>query len=109
MPSIEDFRAVSGHQKAAIMMLSLSEDQATKLFSLMDEEEIKELSQAMAQLGTVNSAVVERLFGEFVEQIAATGSLVGSFESTERLLLKTMPKDRVEPLMAKIHGPAEHG
>ena len=98
MPNIDDYRAIRGHQKAAIMMLSLSEDQAMKLFSLMDEEEIKELSQAMAQLGTVNSAVVERLFGEFAEQIAATGSLIGSFESTERLLMKTMPKDRVEAL-----------
>ena len=103
---IDDYRALNGHQKAAIMMLSLSEDQATKLFTLMDEEEIKELSQAMAQLGTVNSIVVERLFGEFAEQIAATGSLIGSFESTERLLMKTMPKDRVESIMDEIRGPA---
>jgi flagellar motor switch protein FliG len=106
MPSIDDYRALNGHQKAAIMMLSLNEDQATKLFSLMDEEEIKELSQAMAQLGTVNSAVVERLFGDFAEQIAATGALIGSFESTERLLMKTMPKDRVESIMDEIRGPA---
>src|SRR5690349_4116714 len=106
MAGIDDYRALNGHQKAAIMMLSLSEDQATKLFTLMDEEEIKELSQAMAQLGTVNSMVVERLFGEFAEQIAATGSLIGSFESTERLLMKTMPKDRVESIMDEIRGPA---
>lgn len=106
MPSIEDFRALNGHQKAAIMMLSLSEEQATMLFSLMDEGEIKELSQTMAQLGSVNSSVVERLFGEFAEQIAATGSLTGSFESTERLLMKTMPKDRVETIMDEIRGPA---
>src|SRR5689334_14166215 len=106
MAGIDDYRALNGHQKAAIMMLSLSEDQATKLFTLMDEEEIKELSQAMAQLGTVNSSVVERLFGEFAEQIAATGSLIGSFESTERLLMKTMPKDRVESIMEELRGPA---
>ncbi|HEY4133655.1 MAG TPA: flagellar motor switch protein FliG [Alphaproteobacteria bacterium] len=106
MPTIEDYRGLNGHQKAAIMMLALSEEQATKLFNLMDEEEIKELSQAMAQLGTVNSLVLERLFGEFVEQLSVTGSLVGSFESTERLLLKTMPKDRVDAIMDEIRGPA---
>jgi flagellar motor switch protein FliG len=104
--TVEDYRALNGHQKAAIMMLALSEEQATKLFSLMDEEEIKELSQAMAQLGTVNSLVLERLFGEFVEQLSMTGSLVGSFESTERLLLKTMPKERVDAIMDEIRGPA---
>lgn len=104
--SIEDYRGLNGHQKAAIMMLALNEEQATKLFSLMDEEEIKELSQAMAQLGTINSVVLERLFGEFVEQLSMTGSLVGSFESTERLLLKTMPKERVDAIMDEIRGPA---
>jgi flagellar motor switch protein FliG len=104
--TIEDYRGLNGHQKAAIMMLALNEDQATKLFSLMDEEEIKELSQAMAQLGTINSVVLERLFGEFVEQLSMTGSLVGSFESTERLLLKTMPKERVDSIMDEIRGPA---
>ncbi|HEU0071334.1 MAG TPA: flagellar motor switch protein FliG [Alphaproteobacteria bacterium] len=104
--TIEDYRGLNGHQKAAIMMLALNEDQATKLFSLMDEEEIKELSQAMAQLGTINAVVLERLFGEFVEQLSATGSLVGSFESTERLLLKTMPKERVDAIMDEIRGPA---
>ena len=104
--TVEDYRGLNGHQKAAIMMLALNEDQATKLFSLMDEEEIKELSQAMAQLGTVNAVVLERLFGEFVEQLSMTGSLVGSFESTERLLLKTMPKERVDAIMDEIRGPA---
>ncbi|MFN4281207.1 MAG: flagellar motor switch protein FliG [Alphaproteobacteria bacterium] len=104
--AVEDYRGLNGHQKAAIMMLALNEDQATKLFSLMDEEEIKELSQAMAQLGTVNAVVLERLFGEFVEQLSMTGSLVGSFESTERLLLKTMPKERVDAIMDEIRGPA---
>ena len=106
MPNVEDYRSLNGHQKAAIMMLALGEEQAMKLFALMDEGEIKELSQTMAQLGAVNSAVVERLFSEFADQIAATGSLTGSFESTERLLLKTMPKDRVEIIMDEIRGPA---
>lgn len=50
----------------------------------------------MANLGTVNAGLVERLFVEFADQISSTGSLVGSFESTERLLLKTLPKERVE-------------
>ena len=106
MASIEDLRALNGHQKAAILMLSLSEDQATKIFSLLDEDEIRELSQAMAQLGNINSAVVEKLYGEFVSQVASTGSLVGSFESTERLLLKTIPKERVDSIMDEIRGPA---
>ncbi|MDR3440781.1 flagellar motor switch protein FliG [Telmatospirillum sp.] len=102
----EDYRSLTGPQKAAILMLSLGEEQSSKIFAMMDDEEIKEISQTMANLGTVNSGVVERLFVEFADQISSTGSLVGSFESTERLLLKTLPKDRVEMIMEEIRGPA---
>jgi flagellar motor switch protein FliG len=102
----EDYRSLTGPQKASILLLSLGEEQSSKLFAMMDDEEIKEISQTMANLGTVNSSVVERLFVEFADQISTTGSLVGSLESTERLLLKTLNKDRVEMIMEEIRGPA---
>jgi flagellar motor switch protein FliG len=60
----------------------------------------------MANLGSVNAGVVERLFVEFADQISSTGSLVGSLDSTERLLLKTMNKERVDLIMEEIRGPA---
>ncbi|MBL4614329.1 MAG: flagellar motor switch protein FliG, partial [Magnetovibrio sp.] len=82
----DDFRALTGPQKAAIFMLSLGDEQSSALFELMDDEEIRELSQIMSGLGSVNSKVVERLFLEFADQLSSTGSLVGSYDSTERLL-----------------------
>ncbi len=102
----DDFRGLEGSQKAAILMLSLSEELAMRLFTLMDDDEIKELSQAMAALGKVDADIVERLFVEFTEGVVQTGSLTGSFESTERLLIKAMPKDRVDSIMEEIRGPA---
>ncbi|MCR9257489.1 MAG: flagellar motor switch protein FliG [Alphaproteobacteria bacterium] len=102
----EDYRSLSGQDKAAIMLMSLGEEHAEKLFSMMDDEEIKEISQVMANLGTVSSNIVERLFVEFAEQISSTGSLVGSFDSTERLLAKVLDGDRVSNIMEEIRGPA---
>ena len=104
--SRDDYRTLTGAEKAAILMLSLGEDHSARLFSLMDEEEIKELSQTMANLGTISSSVVERLFVDFADQISATGSLVGSHESTERLLQKVLGPDRVSAIMEEIRGPA---
>src|SRR5204863_9759494 len=63
-------------------------------------------SQTMANLGTVSSNLVERLFVEFAEMFSQTGSLVGSFDSTERLLSKVLDKDRVDSIMEEIRGPA---
>lgn len=106
MAQREDFRGLTGPQKAAILILSVSEESAMKLFALMDDEEIKEMSQSMAALGRVDSEMVERLFVEFADQVSSTGSLHGSYETTERLLMKAMPGDRVEQIMEEIRGPA---
>jgi flagellar motor switch protein FliG len=106
MPAREDFRTLTGPEKAAILLLAIGEEHAAKLFMLMDDEEIKEISQNMASLGTISSAIVERLFIDFAEQISSTGSLVGSFESTERLLTKVLSKERVGSIMEEIRGPA---
>ena len=87
-------------------MLSLDEEHASQLFSIMDDEEIREISQTMANLGTVSSEVVERLFVEFAEQISSTGSLIGTMASTERLLDKALGSERVATIMEEIRGPA---
>ena len=103
----DDLTQLTGPEKAAIFILSLgSEDQTAKLFGMMDEEEIKEVSQTMANLGQIQSTVVERLFLEFTNQLSATGSLVGSYESTERLLSRVLGKDKVAGIMEEIRGPA---
>jgi flagellar motor switch protein FliG len=102
----EDYRSITGPEKASILLMSLGEDQAAKLLGQMDDEEIKEISQVMAGLGTVSSNIVERLFVEFTEQLSSTGSVVGSLSTTERLLAKALGEERVGEIMEEIRGPA---
>ena len=101
-----DFRSISGTEKAAIIMLSVGEEGAMDLFALMDEDEIRELSQSMAKLGTIDAEVIENLFVEFADQLSSTGSLTGTLASTERLLAKALPGDDVSTIMEEIRGPA---
>ncbi len=102
----EDYRTLSGSEKSAILLLSLSEDQTTQVFEQLDEDEIMLVSQTMSNLGKVSANVTERLFVEFAEQMTSTNSLVGSLDSTERLLIKALGKDRVSTIMEEIRGPA---
>jgi len=102
----DDFRSLSGAEKAAMMLLSVGEDSAAKLFERMDDDEIRELSTTMATLGTLSSDIVESLFMEFVQQISSTGTLTGSYDSTERLLTRVLADDRVDAIMEEIRGPA---
>jgi len=106
MPLREDYRTMTGPEKAALLMLSVGEDNASRLFGLMDDDEIRELSQAMANLGNVSAQMVERLLVEFVDQISSTGSMIGNFDNTERLLSKVLDRDRVGNIMEEIRGPA---
>lgn len=103
--AVDDVRKLTGPEKAAVVLLSLGEEH-TVLWQQLDDEEIKEVSQAMAGLGTVTATVVEEVLVEFVSGIGGSGSLMGSYEQTQRLLASFMPGDRVDALMEEIRGPA---
>lgn len=105
-PQKDDFRKLSGAQKTAIFLMSIGEENATKIFGMMDDEEIKEISMIMSSLGQVSADTVERLFHDFSEQMSATGAVVGTFDNTERLLTKALGKSRVDGIMDEVRGPA---
>jgi flagellar motor switch protein FliG len=102
----EDVRSLTGAERAAIIMLSLGEEHSARIWGMMDEDEVKEVSQVMSNLGTVSSVLVEKLLMDFVSQMSGTGSLMGSYESTERLLAGIMPGEKVSAIMEEIRGPA---
>ena len=102
----DDYRSLNGLQKSALLVMSVGEDTAAKIFQLMHDDEIREISQTMANLGTVNATVIERLFVEFADQISSTGTLTGTYESTERLLSKVLDRSKVDTIMEEIRGPA---
>jgi flagellar motor switch protein FliG len=102
---VTDPAKLTGPEKAAVVLLALGEDHA-QIWQQLDDDEIKEISQAMASLGTVQASVVEDLLVEFVSGMSSTGAIMGSFEQTQRLLASIMPPDKVEQLMEEIRGPA---
>ncbi len=104
-PAVEDPNKLTGPEKAAVILLALGEDH-TQIWSQLDDEEIKEISQAMSSLGTISATAVEQILLEFVSGMSGTGAIMGSFEGTQRLLSAIMPHDKVEGLMEEIRGPA---
>ena len=71
----------------------------------MADDEIRDISYAMANLGNIDSKIVEHLIIEFVGIIPGTGSIIGSVDTTEKLLLKTLSKEKVDEIMNDIRGP----
>ena len=103
--AITDVTRLSGPEKAAVILLALGEDHGT-IWQQLDDEEIKEISQAMAGLGNVAASVVEQLLVDFISGMSGAGAIMGSFEQTQRLLAAFLPAEKVDTLMEEIRGPA---
>lgn len=102
----DDYRTMTGPEKAALLVMTVGDENAARLFSIMEDDEIREISQVMASLGTVSSEIIERLLMDFADQISTTGTVIGNYDNTERLLNKVLDKDRVSSIMEEIRGPA---
>ena len=102
----DDVKALKGAERAAVLLLALGEEHGAPIWRSLDDDEVKEVSQTMSSLGTVSSSLIERLLVDFVSQMSSTGSVMGSYDSTERLLVKFLPKERVNAVMEEIRGPA---
>ncbi|HEV2157999.1 flagellar motor switch protein FliG [Bradyrhizobium sp.] len=97
---------LSGPRRAAILMLALGEQYGGKIWGLLDDDEVRQLSLEMSTLGTVEVDTVEDMLLEFVSRMSASGALMGNFDATERLLQQYLPPERVNGIMDEIRGPA---
>ncbi len=99
-------RALTGDEKAAVLLLSLGPDFGKPILEELDEMEIKALSRTMVRLGPVTQQMLDALFAEFVTNISSNGNISGNSETTQRLLLSFLPAERVDAIMEEIRGPA---
>jgi flagellar motor switch protein FliG len=99
-------RSLSGPERAAVFMLALGEQYGGKVWNLLDDDELRQLSVTMSTLGTVEAEAVESLLLEFVSRLSATGAIMGNYDATERLLHQYLPPERVVGIMDEIRGPA---
>ena len=103
---VQGRRKLTGPERAAVLMLALGEQYGGKIFSLLDDDELREISVVMSSLGTIEAELVEELLLEFVGRMSASGALLGNYDATERLLKQYLPQDRVGGIMDEIRGPA---
>jgi len=99
-------RPLKGPERAALLMLALGEEFGATIWKQLDDDEIRDISIAMSNLGTIQSEMVETTLIDFVTKMSTTGALMGNFDSTERILNQFLPSDRVNQIMEEIRGPA---
>src|SRR5580704_13828782 len=104
--SMSPKRQLRGPERAAVLMLALGEQHGAKIWSLLDDDELRQISTVMSTIGTIEAEVVENLLLEFVSRMSASGAVMGNYDATERLLQQYLPPERVAIIMEEIRGPA---
>src|SRR5918994_5859416 len=73
-------RKLTGPERAAVLMLALGEQHGGKIWNMLDDDELRELSVVMSTLGTIEAPSVENLLLEFVSRVSASGALMGNYD-----------------------------
>lgn len=95
----------NGLEKASVLMMSLDEEVAAKIFSLMTEDEIRQISQAMSNLGKVETQSIDILMTEFTDEISSGKTIYGDVSNAKKLLSKALGAEKVEAILGEISGP----
>ena len=101
---IKNFSELSGPQRAAVLLLMLGEKHGGPIWAMLEEDEVKRVSYAMAQLGSIEARTVEELVVDFVSRLSSAGAVTGSIDRTEELLAKIFPADEVASIISDIKG-----
>jgi flagellar motor switch protein FliG len=101
----KDHRKLSGPEKAAVLFLCLGEERGAELMKRLDEFDIHEITRAISSLGAIPQPVIEGVVTEFLESAGNGGSVVGSLDMAESMLMNFLPANRVGEIMEDIQGP----
>src|SRR4051794_41817851 len=86
-------------------MLWVGEDSAARLFSMLDLEEVMDISQTMSLLGRVDADIVERLLREFGDRLSTPGGVIGGGRTTPKTPPPLLPPPPGANNMEKKPGP----
>ncbi len=96
----EDF---SGVQKAAILLIALGPEKSASIFKQLKEDEIEELTLAIANTRSISAAVKEEILNEFYQICLAQQYIAeGGINYAKELLEKSFGTDRAMDVIGKL-------
>lgn len=102
---------LSGIDKAAILMLSLSEDDAAALFRNLQPKQVQKLGIRMAELQDFNQDSVNAVHKTFLTNITKHSNIgIGSEDFVKNALVAALGEDKANNLVDQINmGSGSHG
>jgi flagellar motor switch protein FliG len=95
--------ALTGPQKAALVIVTMGREAAAEVFRSMRQEDIEALTSQVARLGDVEPETRDAILGEFDEMMMANSYLTeGGLEVAREILYQALGQDRAMEILEKI-------
>jgi flagellar motor switch protein FliG len=93
---------LTGVQRAAIVLLSLGEQQAAEVLKHMSAKEVQKLGLAMTSVGSISRDSIARVFDQFVDMLEQPGLGSGADEYVRAVLVQALGEERASSLIDRI-------
>jgi len=94
---------ITGVRKAAVLLISLSQDQASEIMKRLPLEAAEEIGREIASLSQVKSDTRREVFGEFYNLALANSYVVeGGLEFAKALLKKSLNNDEAARVIKQV-------
>lgn len=101
-------KALKGPDKVAALLLSLDKPIAARLLAKFDPIELRQVTRAAAELGSVSISTLETLVEEFASYFSNGADLVGSAGQVQQLLAGVVPPEQINEIMSEVLGNSNH-
>ena len=94
----------SGTERAAILLLTLGENEAAQVLRHMGAKEVQRIGTAMAKLANVSREEVQGVISEFTANVDSQTSVgVGADEFLRKVLVDALGSDKAESIIDRIN------
>jgi flagellar motor switch protein FliG len=97
-------RNLDGCQKTAALLLAMGKPSAARILRHFDTRELRDVTRAAAQLGSISNDTLETLIDEFTEKFSAGAHLQGDIGRAREMLADAIPPDQVAGIISDALG-----
>jgi flagellar motor switch protein FliG len=98
-----EMAAMTGSQRAAVLMLLLGEQQAAEIVKFLDPKEVQALGGAMVSVAELSQEAVNQVLDDFVLTIKKQTSIgLGTTEYVEKVFKRALGDDKAASVLGRI-------
>ena len=99
----QELDALTGSQRAAVLMLLLGEQQAAEIIRFLNPKEVQSLGGAMVSVADLSQEAVNIVLDEFVATLKKQTSLgLGTGDYVEKVLKRALGDDKASSVLSRI-------